>query len=40
MSRIIETSITEEDVKVESSLRPQKLKQYIGQEKIKTIKNV
>lgn len=40
MNRIIETSITEEDVIIESSLRPQTLKQYIGQEKIKTMLNV
>lgn len=35
MERIIETSIVEEDLIVEKSLRPQTLEQYIGQEKIK-----
>lgn len=33
--RIITTEISEEDVKIESSLRPQLLKDYIGQEGIK-----
>ncbi len=33
--RMIETSITEEDVKIEGSLRPQNLNDYIGQSKIK-----
>ncbi len=33
--RLIETSFTEEDKKIEGSLRPQLLKDYIGQEKIK-----
>ena len=33
--RMIETSITEEDVKIEGSLRPQTLNDYIGQSKIK-----
>ena len=33
--RIIETSFTEEDVKIEGSLRPQILDDYIGQSKIK-----
>ncbi len=33
--RMIETSITEEDRKIEGSLRPQKLDDYIGQEKAK-----
>lgn len=33
--RIIETSIQQEDVKIEGSLRPQYLKDYIGQEKAK-----
>ena len=31
--RIIETNITEEDVRLEGSLRPQTLKEYIGQQK-------
>ena len=33
--RIIETGIIEEDIKIEGSLRPQYLKDYIGQEKAK-----
>lgn len=33
--RLIETSFTEEDVKIESSLRPTRLEGYIGQKKIK-----
>lgn len=33
--RTIETNLTEEDVKIEGSLRPQTLKDYIGQDKIK-----
>lgn len=32
---MIETSFTKEDEKIEGSLRPQKLKDYIGQTKIK-----
>jgi len=35
MSRIIETNIKEEDLKIEGSLRPQKLDDYIGQTKVK-----
>lgn len=35
MKRTIETSITDEDIKIEGSLRPQKLTDYIGQEKVK-----
>ena len=35
--RVIETSVQEEDVKIEGSLRPQYLKDYIGQEKAKEI---
>lgn len=34
--RIITTEITEEDKRIETSLRPQYLKEYIGQEKIKS----
>lgn len=34
--RIITTDVTPEDQKIESSLRPQLLKDYIGQEKIKS----
>lgn len=33
--RVIETNIQEEDIKIEGSLRPQKLVDYIGQEKAK-----
>ena len=33
--RMIETSVTEEDVKLEGSLRPQYLDDYIGQSKVK-----
>lgn len=33
--RVISTQIQEEDLKIEKSLRPQKLDEYIGQEKIK-----
>lgn len=33
--RVIETALIEEDVKIEGSLRPQTLQDYIGQEKIK-----
>ncbi len=33
--RVIETNLTAEDEKIEGSLRPQKLSEYIGQEKIK-----
>ncbi|MGN0132965.1 MAG: Holliday junction branch migration DNA helicase RuvB [Lachnospiraceae bacterium] len=33
--RIIETSVTEEDKKIEGSLRPQKMDDYIGQSKAK-----
>ena len=33
--RMIETDLQEEDIRIEGSLRPQKLKDYIGQSKIK-----
>lgn len=33
--RMIETNITEEDIKIEGSLRPQTLDDYIGQSKVK-----
>ncbi|MDE5803972.1 MAG: Holliday junction branch migration DNA helicase RuvB [Lachnospiraceae bacterium] len=36
MPRTIETNFTEEDRKIEGSLRPQYLKDYIGQEKVKS----
>ena len=32
--RVIETSFTEEDIKIESTLRPQSLKDYVGQKKL------
>ncbi len=35
MNRTIETNLTEEDIKIEGSLRPQVLDDYIGQEKVK-----
>lgn len=35
MPRTIETTLLEEDVKIEKGLRPQRLEDYIGQEKIK-----
>lgn len=35
MGRTIETNFTEEDSKIEGTLRPQTLRDYIGQEKIK-----
>lgn len=37
MPRVIETKLIEEDVKIEGSLRPQYLKDYIGQQKVKDI---
>ena len=40
MKRMIETEITEEDVKLEGSLRPRTLDEYIGQEKVKDIMRV
>lgn len=40
MARMIETNITEEDVKLEGSLRPHFLTEYIGQEKVKDIMKV
>ncbi len=38
--RIINTDLTEEEKKVESHLRPQALKEYIGQEKLKCTLNI
>ncbi len=35
MSKVIETKVLDEDVRLEGSLRPKKLKDYIGQQKIK-----
>ena len=37
MPRVIETNLTEEDKKIEKTLRPQCLDDYIGQEKAKSI---
>ena len=39
-SRIIETKLLDEDVRIEGSLRPQTLKDYIGQKKAKEILRV
>lgn len=39
-TRVIETKILDEDVKLEGSLRPQYLADYIGQTKIKGIMNI
>jgi Holliday junction DNA helicase RuvB len=36
-ARVIETKVQEEDIKLEGSLRPQTLKDYIGQKKIKDV---
>lgn len=36
MARVIETNLIEEDIKIEGNLRPQYLKDYIGQEKAKS----
>ncbi len=38
--RVIETELQEEDRKIEGTLRPQKLKDYIGQSKIKDSLNI
>lgn len=35
MNRVIETKFTEEDIHLEGSLRPERLSEYIGQDKIK-----
>ncbi len=40
MARTIETNLTAEDIKIEGSLRPKYLKDYIGQQKIKEILSV
>lgn len=40
MKRTIETSVTEEDIKLEGSLRPRFLKDYIGQDKVKDIMSI
>ena len=39
-ARVIETKLLDEDVKLEGSLRPQYLKDYIGQKKIKEIMHI
>jgi Holliday junction DNA helicase RuvB len=36
-ARVIETKVLDEDIKLEGSLRPQTLKDYIGQKKIKDV---
>ncbi len=38
--RLIETNLIEEDIKIEGSLRPQRLTDYIGQSKIKESLNI
>ena len=38
--RVISTQIQEEDLKIETSLRPQRLEEYIGQEKAKRMLRV
>lgn len=40
MARTIETNLTAEDIKIEGSLRPKYLKDYIGQQKIKEILSI
>ena len=35
MARVSETNVTEEDIRIESTLRPQTLDDYIGQKKAK-----
>lgn len=39
-ARVIETKLLDEDIKLEGNLRPQSLKDYIGQKKIKEIMNI
>ena len=38
--RVIETKMLEEDIKLEGSLRPQTLQDYIGQQKAKEILSI
>ena len=38
--RIITTEATDEDVRIETTLRPQRLADYVGQEKLKSTLNV
>ena len=38
--RLINSSLTSEDVEVENSLRPKSIEEYVGQEKIKNNLNV
>ncbi|MCQ2080092.1 MAG: Holliday junction branch migration DNA helicase RuvB [Lachnospiraceae bacterium] len=40
MSRVIETKVLSEDIALEGSLRPQRLDEYIGQDKIKESLNI
>ena len=40
MDRVITTEFTEEDISIEGSLRPQNLKEYIGQEHVKKNLNI
>ncbi|MCR5590201.1 MAG: Holliday junction branch migration DNA helicase RuvB [Lachnospiraceae bacterium] len=40
MKRTIETNLTDEDIKIEGSLRPQKLDEYIGQPKVRENLNI
>lgn len=40
MERVITTEFTEEDISIEGSLRPQNLKEYIGQEHVKSNLNI
>ena len=40
MNRVIKTEVTEEDMRIEGSLRPQTLNEYIGQKKVKDIISV
>lgn len=40
MSRVIETKVLTEDIALEGSLRPQRLDEYIGQDKIKESLNI
>ena len=39
-SRVIETKLLEEDIKLEGSLRPQNLQDYIGQQKAKEVLSI
>ena len=39
-NRVIETKLLEEDIKLEGSLRPQNLQDYIGQQKVKEVLSI